>query len=675
MEKYNNIVYISKIQKCMETGEKEEALRLVEKVNLRKIKDVSDLNIIAETYYVNKYYTQAKELYEQIYGRTSSKRALSRLINVSIKIKAVSEAEYYLGQYENVAGNDSHRWIYRYQLERMSGSSAARLIEILEKLKEEDYYEKWAYELAKLYHKCGRKEDCINECKDIILWFGEGEYVEWAKTLIGVLTGEVDIKALDQVSISAQQPKVEEVQKATETVEEISEEQEPEEEDIQLQFEEEEEDEEVKEKEGFFKKLIKKWKKHIVDLDDSLEKEFDEKLKEEEKKNLEQEEAVGEDIEETLESETTPEENDRYEEEMIEEADEEAVEEVAEEAVEYEEAVHETEAEYDTDEAEEELAEKINEVLEDNSNDSEEMGIGRTIFDSMMQNTGKYQPIDISDLNTDANKVDDYEQLAWVLKRKNIEFDKVFGIFADVNSVSTQLKRTMNIVLDGKHKNLNLIITGPQKSGKTALAKRIITLLHKAGELKSNEVARTTADKVNKMKLEDKLGQLADKAFLIENAGSLSKAAVEKLIELNPAFSGRTIVILEDNARNINTLLRDNPELNGLYNHRIHLPISYTEENMLAFVHRYISDKGYNVDMSAHEQLKVIIAGMVKNKGEKGLAASSRLAGTIYEIAEERNAEALCSMAKKGDSFCTDFTTIIKEDMIKAAEVLNIEFE
>ena len=285
MEKYNNIVYISKIQKCMEAGEKEEALRLVEKVNLRKVKDVSDLNIIAEAYYVNKYYMQAKELYEQIYGRTSSKRALSRLINVSIKIKAVSEAEYYLGQYENVAGNDSYRWIYRYQLEKMSGSSSARLIELLEKLKEEDYYEKWAYELAKLYHKCGRKEDCINECRDIILWFGEGEYVEWARTLIGVLTGEVDIKALEQVGasahsnateekatkeVAAEEPETEEstTEEADETVEELAEKIED---DIEIRFEEE------KVKEGFFGKLVKKWKNHIVELDNSLEKEFDER--------------------------------------------------------------------------------------------------------------------------------------------------------------------------------------------------------------------------------------------------------------------------------------------------------------------------------------------------------------------------------------------------------------
>lgn len=668
MEKYNNIVYISKIQKFMEAGDKEEALRLVEKVNLRKVKDVSDLNIIAEAYYANKYYMQAKELFEQIYGRTSSKRALSRLINVSIKIKAVSEAEYYLGQYENIAENDSYRWVYRYQLEKMSGSSSARLIELLEKLKEEDYYEKWAYELAKLYHKCGRKEDCINECRDIILWFGEGEYVEWAKTLIGVLTGEVDIKALDQVTVpvssntteerttekSAGEKESEGTNEENASDENITEENITEsdedtgevfEEDIQICVEEE------PVKEGILKKLLRKWKNHIVELDDSLEKEFDEKVKEEQQ---------------------TIEENVNVE---AEETSDEPVETIYEVEAEDEYHAEQEEPEYDSDEAEEELAEQITEVVEKDDKDAEEPGIGRTIFDSMMQNTGKYQPVDINDLTADAKKVDDYEQLADVLRQKGIEFDKVFGVFADVNSVSTQIKRTMNIVLDGKHKNLNLIITGPQKSGKTSLAKRIISLLHKTGELKSNDVARTTAEKVNKMNLEDKIAQLLDKAFLIEGAGALDKNAVDKLIELNPVFSGRTVVILEDNARNINSLLRDNPELNGLYNHRIHLPVAYTEENILAFVHRHISDKGYNVDMSAHEQLKEVIAVMVKNKGEKGLPAAIKLAGAIYEIAEERNAEALCNMAKKGDSFCTDFTTIIKEDIVKAAEILNIKFE
>ena len=41
----------------------------------------------------------------------------------------------------------------------------------------------WAYELAALYGQAGMREKCVETCDELILWFGEGEYVEKALDL------------------------------------------------------------------------------------------------------------------------------------------------------------------------------------------------------------------------------------------------------------------------------------------------------------------------------------------------------------------------------------------------------------------------------------------------------------------------------------------------------------
>ncbi|MDE7299081.1 MAG: ATP-binding protein, partial [Lachnospiraceae bacterium] len=152
-------------------------------VDAAKMKSAADLSVIAEAYYKNGNYDTALVYYEQIYQKNQSRRILINMINLCLKLSMADMAESYLRDFIAIAPRDFYRHIFRYRIDKLREESMEVLIEDLELLREENYMEDWAYELAKLYHKSGQPEKCVAECDDIILWFGTGIYVERARGL------------------------------------------------------------------------------------------------------------------------------------------------------------------------------------------------------------------------------------------------------------------------------------------------------------------------------------------------------------------------------------------------------------------------------------------------------------------------------------------------------------
>lgn len=197
MGHYENIVKIEEMRKKMNEKDVLSAQKILDTMDIRKIKNMSDLNLIAEVYTENERYDEAAELYLKIYEKTNSRKSLFRLVDLSIKRDKAEDAQYYLTQYQKIAPKDFYKYIFRYQIDRMKGEPYEVLIETLETLKSIEYLEQWAYELAKTYYKAGMEKECIRECSDIILWFGEGTYVEKAKMLRAYYSG--DSSVLDEL--------------------------------------------------------------------------------------------------------------------------------------------------------------------------------------------------------------------------------------------------------------------------------------------------------------------------------------------------------------------------------------------------------------------------------------------------------------------------------------------
>lgn len=183
MEKYKFIVKLGQIKDLIAKGQDERAIELAETVDFKKVKNIEDLGGIAALFLKKGMLLKARECYLELYDRVANRNTVMQLINLALRLKRPGEAEKYLREYQKIDRNDFYGLIFRYNIDKLEGKPVQELIPTLEKLKKKEYIEAWAYELAKLYHKAGEVEKCMAECDDLIVFFGEGEYVERAKAL------------------------------------------------------------------------------------------------------------------------------------------------------------------------------------------------------------------------------------------------------------------------------------------------------------------------------------------------------------------------------------------------------------------------------------------------------------------------------------------------------------
>ena len=187
MSKYEMAVRISQVQNLVEERKYRKAAAVLSTIDVRQVKSQSELQTFAEVYVKTEQFEAAKAIYLRIYKRNRNKKVLYRLIYLAIRTNHLDEAEEFYEEFQDLNHSEQESLILRYRIDKAKGVSFNRLIETLERLKEEDYVEEWAYELAKLYQRAGREEECRRECEDIKLWFGDGEIVERAQALIDYL--------------------------------------------------------------------------------------------------------------------------------------------------------------------------------------------------------------------------------------------------------------------------------------------------------------------------------------------------------------------------------------------------------------------------------------------------------------------------------------------------------
>ena len=157
------------------------------------MKNVRTLCVVGEIYAANKRYEDSKEIFLLAYHRAPiGKNILYRLIEVSLRMKDIQEAEEFYEEFLEIAPNDSTRYILNYKISKEKQVPLDQQIRILEEYKEKEFTERWSYELAKLYYQNGDTEKCLDLCNEMVLWFSEGKYVMKAldlKNRMGMLTG------------------------------------------------------------------------------------------------------------------------------------------------------------------------------------------------------------------------------------------------------------------------------------------------------------------------------------------------------------------------------------------------------------------------------------------------------------------------------------------------------
>lgn len=162
----------------------EDAAEIADTINWNKVKNVNALVKAGEVYEKMERYEDSRDVLLMAYDRSPIGRMIIyRLAEVAIKMKDFQAAEDYYQEFVEIAPHDTLKYVLRYDIKKAQGAPYTELIPILEELKDQEYTEEWAYELAYLYHKAGMSEKCIEACDELILWFGDGPYVERALEL------------------------------------------------------------------------------------------------------------------------------------------------------------------------------------------------------------------------------------------------------------------------------------------------------------------------------------------------------------------------------------------------------------------------------------------------------------------------------------------------------------
>ena len=186
-------IKLEEINKLVQDKDYKGAMSIVDSIDWRRVKNVRTLCVVGEIYAANGRYEDSKEIFLLAYHKASvGKNILYRLIEISLRMDDISEAEDFFEEYRQVASNDNTQYILQYKIAKAKNASLNEQIRILEEYKEQEFTEKWSYELAALYYKAGEKQKCLDLCNEIILWFSEGKYVMKSydlKMRMGELTG------------------------------------------------------------------------------------------------------------------------------------------------------------------------------------------------------------------------------------------------------------------------------------------------------------------------------------------------------------------------------------------------------------------------------------------------------------------------------------------------------
>ncbi len=184
MDKYEYNLKLDQMKSLVAEGDYQTAAEIADTINWRKIKNVTALVRAGEIYEQVERYEESREILLMAYDRSSIGRTIIyRLAHVAIKMANFDEAKEFYREFVEIAPHDNLKYVLKYEINKAQGAEYKTLIANLEELKDQEFTEEWGYELAYMYHKAGMGEKCIEICDELVLYFGQGPYVERALEL------------------------------------------------------------------------------------------------------------------------------------------------------------------------------------------------------------------------------------------------------------------------------------------------------------------------------------------------------------------------------------------------------------------------------------------------------------------------------------------------------------
>lgn len=734
-DRYRTIVKLEDIRSLYEQEEYEQAVEIANSLSEQKIKDASDLFLLAAVYRKVGENKVAKIYLHRIYEKKCSRRVLEELMDVCLAEKNPEEASEYLASYQRIAGNDPRTLIYEYRIGRQLKRPDEELLPVLQQLKEEEYSEKYAYELAKLYHKLGMKDECMEECSDIILWFGDGTYVERARVLQAYYRGELsaaDIQAEAERRIrEAEERQAREIaERAAEEERRLAEEArlaaekeaaeraeaerlaaeeaaakaednrwiEPEDPDhdammntfdvvltkneetqdiptaatgrrrtlvedhvlakasgLMAQVEGEEVDELAAKFDMLFEPVAVKTEPDSEPMyaeDSSVLTEESESAKERSESETEAAKPVGSEETESYEQfslfETTEMKEVKPESET--EAKAEEPESETEAKAEEKESETETKAEEPENEAEEEIIRAVTEALMSEVSSTDEGEPEPAEVEETKKAEETEEPAAVYEKpEEDASMAMPTGELADRMEARATTMEASLHAYARIPGLRKQLLRSLEVMVASRGKSYCLIIEGAAKSGKTTLGLYLIKMICGLMGIRNPRVARLEAEKLNKIRIEDKLEQLRGSFMIVEHAAQLTEETARKLVKYSDKEGILAAVILEDDVNEIKHFLKRNSDCMSAFINIIRMP-QLGKEELMAFAVDEIRSRDYEYGAEVKEILEKR-AERIASTVPEGERIVTMIAYTrkALENTDRRVNQSLMSMASKGD--------------------------
>lgn len=178
MDKVEYKIRADEIKALIEEGRYSEAVEIADTIDWKRVKSVNMLCKISDLYKINRRFQESKDVLLMAYDRHPTGRLIVySLCELSIKMGELVQAVEYFKEFVRIAPRDTVRYILQYKLYEAQDVSLEERIAVLEEFKKHDYRERWAYELAYLYHRVGLTTECVEQCDEMFLWFGDGRYV------------------------------------------------------------------------------------------------------------------------------------------------------------------------------------------------------------------------------------------------------------------------------------------------------------------------------------------------------------------------------------------------------------------------------------------------------------------------------------------------------------------
>ncbi|BCK01832.1 tetratricopeptide repeat protein [Anaerocolumna chitinilytica] len=688
MERYDNIVKIEEIRKLTDEGQYQRAVRILDTMDLHRIKSLTDLSILADVLTENERFDEAMELLNRIYDKSKTRRVIYQMVELAIKQKDVEQAEEYLLRYQKAAPHDSYRFIFRYYIDKLKGEPADTLIDSLEQLKEFEYIEVWAYELAKLYHKAGMKDKCIRECSDIILWFGEGIYVDKAKLLKAYYVGEIDpvhiLKAKDR-NETIQRLGLDKTKDYRNIREQINE---------YLSGTEEERAESL---EGTGEETKTVPERHTQQRGNAItESKIPEAVtadfRSTDSKMAEPEETAGNDhVEynhaffyengkvremaainkalETTEKEETEEDGEAAEKGVtvgkVKIAETEVTEgkSATEGMAELAETEETAESEDKAETKENEVKEVIKEIEAREEIEAKEKIETRkeTEAREITEEIAETEETKETEINEEAAE----ESIFTLFEKASFDYQKELGGFLLSEKVKTQFRRSLEGILSDSSNSRFLCIIGEKQSGKTSLALKICKGLFYLNWIKSDRIAKISGENLNKVDIRKQKEKLNGCSLIIENPGEIQAEAAKGLYSFFRGMGDNIFAILEGSQEEISRFLEEYPLLKEYFAYEICLT-TYTLKQLVLFAVGYLENNNYILKSEAKEAITNAIESATTGNDPDAYGKAMKLAVRAKKAAGERYKALLGDILSSGKLTEEDLLYITKEDIIAA---------